>query len=192
MKSTHMQIFAPLKASCRNGTFALELLTLLLLCLVFMLFVGCSRCVGTYEAVQVPIGEFFLVRRGNACAAVKLLPPGGKQASGRHYVWFYQEDGSGIFTNAAARSGKGYVSENYETITDPGEPHRELLVLDGAAPNIQCGGIRLEWSSGDWVYFRDYYGMFKDIEIALTTASSIEEVDYLSSHLEWQRGKEHR
>lgn len=141
-------------------------------------------------AVQPPLGKFFLARYDNRYAAIMLVPEPHHSRPGRQYLWYYQNDGSGVFTNTTASKGRGVVSEQYRLLTDPEDPHRSTLVLDGDAPELVCGGLRVEWSRGDWVYFHDYYRLFKGLEIAITDWDDIRDVKCNAPDLTWQKGPE--
>jgi hypothetical protein len=144
------------------------------------------------NAIKVEEGTYFLVRYKHRYGAIQLLPYDEGAPPGRRYEWYYQDDGSGVFTNKQAQHGTGLVKENYKAIEGPDFPNRQVLVLDGPPPNIHCGKIRIQWSLGDWIYFQDSFGMFKDMEIAVTTNNSIGDIDYLDEELQWWDGQHTR
>lgn len=136
-------------------------------------------------AVKAPIGRFFLVRSGARHAAIMLLPEPPPTREGRQYLWYYQNDGSGVFTNATATKGRGVVAEHYRTVSDPEDPSRSVMVLAGDPPELVCGGLRVAWSEGDWVYFNDCQGLFTNIQIALTDVDDIRGLNYMAADLKW-------
>jgi len=139
----------------------------------------------TDTAVQVPVGKFFLIRSGKLRAAVKLTNKINKGDGGYEYVWYWQSDGSGIFTNSNAKSGKGEVFEKYYQ-RSKNKDGGGLVVNDGGVLYIYCNNITVKWSMSNWVYFHSPNG---SVEIAVTNHSNIENINYLNNKLVWHRQK---
>ena len=143
------------------------------------------------NAVKAPDQRFFLFRSNDKYAAVKFTQPIKKGNGGYEYVWYYQDDQSGRFTNPNTVSGKGEV---YEKLVKPdGTSKKKLLTPDeislddlddGETFHIKCVDFRVEWSMGLWVYLWD-----DTIQIALTPFSNIEDVDCFDSNLTWIKRK---
>jgi hypothetical protein len=133
------------------------------------------------NCIRIPVGQFFLIRRGRTCGAIKWTKPVLKGDGGYAYKWYYQPDGSGSFTNPAATSGKGKVFTDWRgTQLGPDKP--EFFSEEGR-DYLQCGGLCVKWALGNWLYFDDY--MCAEIEIAVTGTSDISEINYLDSSLTW-------
>lgn len=141
--------------------------------------------VGADAAVQVPSNKFFLVRARQGYAAVMLTEDCLQGDGGDKYLWYFQSDGSGVFTNKRASSGTGEVFENYLKVRSKGGGWD--LTDEGGVMHIICGPIKVEWSLGRWVYAESCYGA---VEIALTDKSYINEVNYCDKSLIWQKGKQ--
>lgn len=139
-----------------------------------------TGCEVTENAVQVPVGKFFLLRQGDTYAAVKLTEPIRKGDGGYKYVWYSQRDGSGIFTNAAAKKGKGEVFEKYRVVKRM-KGGRQVKDAGGVL-HIVSGPLKVEWSQGNWVYFASPTG---DVEIAVSHANDIAQVNYRGNELVW-------
>jgi hypothetical protein len=181
---------------CRGKWFASKGQKMRLIVVFFMLGVlmGCSsseRKMGVpssgagkvaCNAVQVPAGKFFLIRIRGQHAAVKLTNATNKGDGGYEYVWYWQMDGSGVFTNDNAKGGKGEVFENYRHVKN--QDGVGSLVNDGGVLYMECNGVRVEWSKSNWIYFDSPNGK---VEIALTDESRIENINFLGKKLVWLR-----
>jgi hypothetical protein len=91
------------------------------------------------EPRSVGLERFAVVKSRNYALALRFLQhtqvgAGGSDYNGATYEWFLQADGSGDFTRANLKSGKGEVvgapNERWDTVP------------------INCGQITLEWSQG--------------------------------------------
>ncbi len=133
------------------------------------------------DRIRIPVGQFFLIRRGRTCGAVKWTKPVRKGNGGYSYEWFYQSDGSGSFINPAATSGKG------EVFTDlRGRrywPDETELFSDEGRDYLQCGELCVKWALGNWLHFDD--SGCAEVEIAVTGVSDINDVDCLDNALTW-------
>lgn len=130
------------------------------------------------NAIKAPDNKFFLFKSNNKYAAVKFTQPMKKRRSGYEYVWYYQADQSGSFTNPNAISGKGVVYEKRPDEIPLGGFN------DGETSHIKCVNFRVEWSNGQWVYLWD-----DTLQIAQTPFSNIEDVDCFDSNVVWIKRK---
>lgn len=136
------------------------------------------------NAVQVPVGKFFLVRMGTKHAAIKLTKPITKGDGGFEYVWYLREGGSGGFSNEKAAKGKGEVFEKYLR-TPKGDGSFEVRD-DGGRLEIECKSLSVVWSMSNWIYFASPRG---EVEIAVTNTSDIKAVDCSDKKLVWHSRK---
>lgn len=135
-------------------------------------------------AIEVPLGEFFLIRMGEEHAAVKLTATTGKGDGGVEYTWYYQSSGSGLFTDESATSGEGEAFEKYRRVKESADSTH--LEDDGGVLHIVCDKLKVQWSMSNWIYFDTPRG---PVEIALTDKSDIEEINYMDAALIWRAGK---
>jgi len=131
------------------------------------------------NALKAPLGVFFLLRRGQEFGAVRILRTTWDY--GAVYEWYYQGDGSGDFLSENAQQGTGKVFERYKTVRWTEDSHEIKGV--GSRTAIECGPLRLGWSTSNWIYFED------DVLIASTDDRSIGEVNALDLQLEWHGRK---
>jgi len=132
----------------------------------------------TGTTARLPIGTYVLLRSGKEVVALKLTETIKKGDGGVAYLWYAQSDGTGIFTHALTRTGRGEVFEKY--IRPPGGDGG-FLINDGGILHITCGRFKLEWSLDTWLYLKE--GM----EIAFTDVKDIAEVNALDPELTWQK-----
>ena len=127
------------------------------------------------RAIDVPLGRFFLLKSGNRFGAVRILR--NTPDDGAEYEWHYQGDGSGDFSKRDCLRGRGKVFERYERVkkrTDGWE------VKDvGSELHIKCGDLSVQWSLSNWIYVNP------NVDVAVTEATSIEDVDVFDEKLEW-------
>lgn len=129
------------------------------------------------NAIQVQRGDFFLIKKGNDYAAVKLTQKISKGDGGYKYVWYWQNDGSGSFVNKNATKGKGEIFEKYL------RTQKSSAVKDnGGILYIKCKNIKVQWSLSRWIYFHSRNG---NVEIALVNEKKIEDIDYLDKNIKW-------
>lgn len=165
--------------------------TLLAFCFVTASAHGAEHPPGTVTdgGAKVPLGKFFLVRHGDEHAAVMLTAAITNGDGGVAYVWSAQSDGSGSFTNATAKHGRGEAFEKYRRVhRDDGDDGYDVE-NDGGVLHIRCGILRAEWSLSNWVYFDSPAG---PLEIAFTEETSIETINYLDPELTWHTGKKQK
>lgn len=115
------------------------------------------------KAMRLLTGQILLIRHLGKYAAVQAID----QASGDRggfvrYAWWYQPDGTGIFTNSSAVTGFGETGE-------------------GKGNQMEIGPIKLSWSKSDdgagWVYFGPTVVPSPDFELAYTSETDISKVD---------------
>jgi len=134
-------------------------------------------------AMQVKQGNFFLVKKGNDYAAVKLTRKISKGDGGYKYVWYWQNDGSGSFTNKNAIKGEGEVFEKYLRTR---KSATSCTVKDnGGILYIKCKNIKIQWSLNRWIYLSSR----ESLEIALINKKKIEDIDYLDKNIKWKTNK---
>ncbi len=136
------------------------------------------------NAIEVPQGRFFIIKKGDNYAAVKLTERIVKGDGGYNYEWYWQNDKSGDFTNKNVIKGKGEVFEKY--VRTRGENNSSTVRDAGGIYYIKCKNIKVQWSSSRWIYLNSPTA---DIEIALTDKTKIEDIDYLNKDLKWNRKK---
>ena len=135
-------------------------------------------------AIEVPLGKFFLIRRGEEHAAVKLTATTWKGDGGVEYTWYYQSGGSGSFTDESATSGEGEAFEKYRRVKESADSTH--LEDDGGVLHIVCDKLKVQWSQCTWIYFDTPRG---PAEIALTDKTDIENINYMDAALIWRAGK---
>ena len=138
----------------------------------------------TENAVKMPLGKFLLIRLSDQHGAIKFTKTIAKGDNGVEYTWYYQSDRSGSFVNNTAKHGQGEVFEKYKRVkkTDDGWE----VENDGGVLHITCDKLTVEWSSGNWIYFDSPSGL---MEIAITTNTSIEDINYLDEAIIWHKEK---
>lgn len=115
------------------------------------------------KAMRLLTGQILLIRHLGKFAAVQAID----QASGDRggfirYVWWYQPDGTGVFTNSSTVTGFGETGE-------------------GKGNQLEIGPFKLSWSKSDdgagWVYFGPTVVPSPDFELAYTSEADISKID---------------
>lgn len=128
------------------------------------------------NALGVPTGLILIVRKDGKYGAVQVVD---RQSKGRdefvRYAWWFQPDGSSIFTNERADAGFKEARRN----ALPGSGMAVVMRVTDAL--LEVGPIRLMWSSGGqgftWVYYGPSSNPSPDYELAVTDAIDISKVD---------------
>ena len=129
--------------------------------------------------MTVPRDCFVLVRTDAGIGAFKLTEETDDGDGGVKYVWYFRPDADGGFLDPGSQKGESVVFEKYDrTRLSSGE---NLVEDMGGQLWIECGPIRLEWSSGDHVYFP----ADRSAEITCTSESEIGEVSVTDPELIW-------
>lgn len=134
------------------------------------------------RVVRLPVGKILLIRQGNKYGAIKITK---SEKDFSEYEWYYQGDGTGDFTSKTAMHGTGKVFEKYREIEI--SPIEYQVVDIGSKLFIEFGIFSLEWNQGNWVYFPKEEDPKNQIEMTLTEAEDIQEIDITSPELEFHR-----
>jgi hypothetical protein len=138
------------------------------------------------NAIQMPIGKFFLVREGNRYAAIRILR--ATWSKGAVYECYSQGDDLGNFNSKSATHKKGKVCERYkESRISPSEV---MLRDNGSRQNIECGQFSLEWSNQNWVYLKGHGTDQPIFELATTAISNVTQLNVKDKNLQWISGTE--
>ncbi|GAH79510.1 unnamed protein product, partial [marine sediment metagenome] len=127
------------------------------------------------DAIRARMGRYFLLRKGDRYGAIRILRK--TWDDGAEYEWFFQGDGSGDFRRDNCQRGRGKVFERY--MTEKRTKDGQEVEGVGGISTMRCGPLHISWSASNWLYLR------RDIEIAPTTAASINDVDVLDTALRW-------
>ncbi len=119
------------------------------------------------NAIRIPQNKILLIRHDNKYGALKVIKSGDDFAE---YEWYYQNDGTGVFISSTAMRGKGKVFEKYRAVEKT--PTSQQVIDKGSELFIKFGEFKLEWSSGNWIYFPDEL-----TEMALTDKEDIRNIN---------------
>ncbi len=138
-------------------------------------------------SVQVPVDRFLLLRSGKLRLALKFTKITDTGQGGAEYVCYWQPAPEGPFESGSLRSTKGEVFEKYRYI--PQMDGSRLAIDAGGKLGVDCGPIKLTWSSKTTVYLPRSDGAYEpSLEVALTNWSEPKEVDFQWKGLQWCRG----
>lgn len=133
------------------------------------------------NAIQMPVGKFFIVKRDKEYAAIRILRLTWDNRA--IYECYYQSDGSGNFNSQSVAYQKGEVYERYAKT--PISPSEVLLKDKGGKLNIECGSFKIEWSAQNWIYLEGYGIEQPFFEIAPTMIRDISRLDVMDKSLKW-------
>lgn len=125
-------------------------------------------------AVGLPTGLILLVRCNSRYGALQMIDQSSVDSGSKfRYVWWYQPDGKGTFTN-------------YNTLTGCSE---DAITSTNGSPKIKIGPIELMWSECyegiGWVYFGPSSTPSSDIEFCVTNEINIRNIDAVTLHGEF-------
>lgn len=159
-----------------------------------------SNATLTRTEASAPLGRFLLIRKDKRVCAVRFTKaqrghdakPGttfnsGEESFSAEYDWYFQEDGSGDFTQPGLLSGHEQLAR---------KPLKGIgrLAFQTGQIYVECGAFdKLFWRYPTWVSFygksrRGDYG----IELAPTKWTEIKEVNVHDPRLKWYRYDENR
>jgi hypothetical protein len=154
----------------------------------------------TWDGAGAPLGRFLLIRKDKAVCAVRFTKVqrghdakpettfnSGEESFSAEYDWYFQEDGSGDFTQPGVLSGHEQLAR---------KPLKGIgrLAFQTGQIYVKCGTFdKLLWLYPTWVSFyggsrRGDYG----IELAPTKWTEIKEVNVHDPRLKWYRYDENR
>ncbi|HWI54412.1 MAG TPA: hypothetical protein VNT57_01860 [Desulfobacteria bacterium] len=115
------------------------------------------------RAMRLLTGQILLIRHLGKYAAVQAIDQASADRGGYiRYVWWYQPDGSGVFTAPETLTGFGETGE-------------------GKGNQLEIGPLKLSWSKSDdgtgWVYFGPTIVPSPDFELAYTSETDIAKID---------------
>lgn len=118
------------------------------------------------NALKIYTGQILLVRYQNKYGAVQPVEQAaGERGAFVRYVWWYQPDGSGIFTNENAQYGFGETGETMGS-------------------QLEIGPLKLSWSRCDegigWVYFGPTVVPSPEYELVIANEVDISKIDAVS------------
>lgn len=135
-------------------------------------------------AITVPKHRYLLVRNDSGVAAFKLTDNVSTGDGSVKYQRFFRPDFNGDFSQPGVISGESSVYEKYEPV--PGGEENEAMDVGGHTW-IECGPIKLEWSSGNHVYLP----VDEEMKITYTHKIDIVEVKPDDPLLIWS-GRKHK
>lgn len=131
------------------------------------------------RAVTIPRGCFILVHTSGGVGAFKLTEDVRRGDGGVRYVWFFRQSPDGVFSDADTERGESLV---FERLTKKRVGPYDSIVTDaGGRTWIECGPIRLEWSSGDHIYLP----VDHEFRIACTFESEVAAISIDDPDLVW-------
>ncbi len=133
------------------------------------------------HAINMPLGQYILVRDGENHAAIKLTSATSTGDGGVNYDWYFQSDNSGSFTNENAKSGQGEVFEQYK------KSAINSVENDGGILVMKCGTINVEWSLSNWIYYGMSHG---GLLLCPVDEREIGDIDFLNNDLVWYSKKD--
>ncbi len=118
------------------------------------------------RAMRLLTGQILLIRHLGKYAAVQAFDQASAdRGSFVRYVWWYQPDGTGIFTTPETTTGFGETGE-------------------GKGNQLEIGPLKLSWSKSHdgtgWVYFGPTIVPSPDFELAYTAETDISKIDAAS------------
>lgn len=118
------------------------------------------------KAMRLLTGQILLIRHLGKYAAVQAIDQASVDRGGFiRYVWWYQPDGTGIFTTPSVLTGFGETGE-------------------GKGNQLEIGSFKLSWSKSEdgtgWVYFGPSIVPSPDFELAYTAETDITKIDAAS------------
>ena len=182
---------------------------------VFIIFISCEKtpmaqnfdasnkrdyAAITWDDAGAPLGRFLLIRKDKRVCAVRFTKAqrghdakpattfnSGEESFSAEYDWYFQEDGSGDFTQPGVLSGHEQLAM---------KPLKGIgrLAFQTGQIYVECGAFdKLFWRYPTWVTFygkssRGDYG----IELAPTKWTEIQEVNVHDPRLKWYRYDENR
>lgn len=137
---------------------------------------GGNAALTATTALEAPPGRFFLLRRGDEYAAVKITRSAEHKSA--DYDWYYQKAGGSYVIGNWPEKGSGRAYEGGEGLNwcDPATTPRR----------IRCGPLSVEWSAGNYVYLSGPQGA-AEVEMAMTPWTRLEQVDIGDPGLVWLR-----
>ena len=118
------------------------------------------------NALRLPTGFILLIKCNGKFGALKAIDQSFKRGRGAFikYYWWYQPNGSGIFTTAEVKSGYDYADESGK---------KSYL--------LNIGPIALHWSSAGeglgWVYFKNENDSGAEIELVVSDEIDITKIN---------------
>jgi hypothetical protein len=118
------------------------------------------------NGVQLLTGLILVVKHNGCYGAVQAVDQAGdKRGKFIRYFWWFQPDGSGVFTTPGVQSGYAETREG----------------IPGVSPRLQIGPIALEWSMGGdgsgWVYFGPSSSPSRGYQLLVTSEIDISRID---------------
>lgn len=115
------------------------------------------------KAMRLLTGQILLIRHLGKYAAVQAIDQASAERGGFiRYVWWYQPNGTGLFTSPETMTGFGETGE-------------------GKGNQLQIGPLKLSWSKSEdgtgWVYFGPTIVPSPEFEMAYTAETDIAKID---------------
>jgi hypothetical protein len=131
----------------------------------------------------MPLGKILLARKSLEYCALKFTNTWLGETKYDHYTsyeFYYQGDGSGDFSRANVKSGKGELFFPRVRSWMGMIPY-----IKGARDTFECGGMKFKW------FYIASIG-FRDAELAPTPWTSITEVNVHDPRIRWYRNDRNR
>lgn len=118
------------------------------------------------NAVSLLTGQILIIRHDGKYGAIQAIDQASEErGSFIRYAWWYQSDGTCVFTNSTTQLGFGQTGE-------------------GQGCQLELGPIKLSWSKCDdgagWIYFGPTIVPSADYELAYSNQTDISRVDTAS------------
>lgn len=143
------------------------------------------------NAISVKTNQIILVKEKTNYGALNFLNFTNIGNGGYRYVWYYQNDKSGNFTNTNSKTGTNLVFEKFIRIkTNRNGEDIILLKDDGGRIKICFETFQIVWSFHNWLYFRENMGAKKNTnkesyQFAVINTNIISTINYLDQKIEW-------
>jgi hypothetical protein len=154
----------------------------------------------SYVNAAAPFGSILLARKGEEYCAIRFTdfrrghdskPPtmfhSGDESLYAEYDWYYQSDGSGVFTKPNIKSGHKKLARK------PLVGIGRMAIALGGATAVECGTFKLPWTYPVQISFYTGYRLGENgIELAPTRWRNIVDVKVRDSRVIWYRYDEKR
>lgn len=133
------------------------------------------------NGLLLPTGVILLVRYNGRYGAVQAVDQRYQSLREEYirYAWWYQPDGTGIFTSPTTEAGFGEVRFGYQEREE--QPNIWNVTQGPEGQWLHIGPIRLMWSAGGngqgWVYFGESSNASPEYELLITNEIDITRID---------------
>ena len=138
------------------------------------------------HVVSAPLKHFVLLRRGTDRMAVMLGRCMAERPGECVYISYWQPDRSASFAaKKTLKKREGRLFEDFQLLD--GRAHWRLKEPDGVKLDVDCGPLKLVWSSPTSLYFPEPGANLPALQMAETTWTRLEEIDFEMKELKWYK-----